>query len=203
MQNKGFLWVAGALAVVLVAGAVIYPQLADNYQGGLVNQLDEQSHRQEDGAASSADDAPVIAPDFTVYDADGGEVHLSDFAGQPVVLNFWATWCGPCKVELPGFQAVYDECGDEVAFLFINLTDGMRETVEGVGEFLAENGYTIPVYYDMAGDAAATYGAHSIPATALINADGEIVGAQIGMVDEDTLRDAVLSMLSLSTKSSD
>lgn len=196
MQNKGFLWVAGALAAVLVAGAVIYPQLADNYQDGLVDQLDAQSHMQADGAASAADDEPVIAPDFTVYDADGGEVHLSDFAGRPVVLNFWATWCGPCKAELPGFQAVYDECGDEVAFLFINLTDGARETVEGVGEFLAENNYTIPVYYDTAGDAANTYGARSIPATALINADGEIVGAQIGMVDEDALRDAVLSMLS-------
>ena len=197
MRNKGFWGVAAFLAVILVLGVVIYPKLVDNYGAELANNIEVV-----DGAAGSmepepADEEPIIAPDFTVFDADGNEVHLSDFAGQPVVLNFWATWCGPCKSELPGFDAVYQEYGGEVAFLMVNLTDGARETVDGVSAFIAENGYTFPVYYDTAMNAADAYGIRSIPATALINADGEVVGAQVGAVSEDSLRSAVLSMLSL------
>ncbi len=197
MRNKGFLGVAVFLAVILVLGVVIYPKLVDNYGGEIVNKIEVVDEAAGSMEPEPTDEEPVVAPDFTVYDADGNAVHLSDFAGQPVVLNFWATWCGPCKSELPGFDAVYQEYGGEVAFLMVNLTDGARETVEGVSAFIAQNGYTFPVYYDTAMDAADTYGIRSIPATALINADGEIVGAQVGAVIEDSLRSAVLSMLSL------
>ena len=196
MRNKGFLGVAAFLAAILVLGVVVYPKLVDNYSGELANNIEVVDEAAGSMETEPEDDEPVIAPDFTVFDADGNAVHLSDFAGQPVVLNFWATWCGPCKSELPGFDAVYQEYGGEVAFLMVNLTDGARETVDGVSGFVAENGYTFPVYYDTAMDAADTYGIRSIPATALINENGEIVGAQVGAVSEDSLRSAELSMLS-------
>ena len=82
----------------------------------------------------------MTAPDFTVYDLDGNPVSLSDYFGKPIVLNFWASWCGPCKMELPDFQETYDELGGDVQFLIVNLTDGSRETVETASAYLKEQG---------------------------------------------------------------
>lgn len=198
MKNKGILGLAAFLFFILILGVVVYPQLADKYSGGLQNSLevvDTPAASVEVEAPTEAD--PVLAPDFTVYDAAGNEVHLSDYAGKPIVLNFWATWCGPCKSELPAFENVWQEFGAEVEFLMVNMTDGVSETVDGVSKFVSNNGFTFPVYFDSAQNAAYTYGVTSIPATALINADGEIVAAQVGAVSEDGLRGAVLSMLSM------
>ena len=79
---------------------------------------------------------PQKAPDFTVFDLDGNEVHLQDFFGKPIVLNFWASWCGPCKMEMPDFNEKYQELGEEIQFLMINMTDGDRETVETAAAFI-------------------------------------------------------------------
>ncbi len=128
--------------------------------------------------------APVVnyAPDFEVLDKDGNPVKLSDFRGKPVVLNFWATWCPPCKAELPDFDEAAATYGDKVHFLMVNLTDGGRDTVDGVKAFVAENGYTFPVYFDTTYSAANAYRVYSIPTTYLINADGEIIGRKEGMM---------------------
>lgn len=126
-------------------------------------------------------------PDFTVLDGEGNEVKLSDYFGKPIVLNFWATWCGPCKAELPYFQNVYDTYGEDVHFLLVNLTDGSQETVDGVKKFLDDNGYDFPVYYDTELEAAMTYGASSIPQTFFIFADGTALGVYKGTISEEAL----------------
>ncbi len=135
------------------------------------------------------------APDFTVYDSSGKAVKLSDFAGKGVVLNFWATWCPPCKAELPDFQEQYNRCGDEVHFLFVNLTDGQYETVATVNGFMEAMGYTFPVYFDLDYDASDTYGVSAIPTTYFINARGKIVSQSRGMIDADALRRGIDSIL--------
>ena len=71
------------------------------------------------------------APDFTVLDANGKRIRLSDNFGKPIVINFWATWCPPCKRELPDFDKLCKEYGDKVVFMMVNLTDGRRDTVDG------------------------------------------------------------------------
>lgn len=138
---------------------------------------------------TEAEEEEVVAPDFTVLDADGNSVALADRLadGKPIVLNFWATWCGPCKSELPAFDKAAAEYADEITFMLINLTDGYQETVDGVKEFMEENGYTFPVYFDTEYSAAIPYGASSIPLTYFVTSDGIVVGGYMGAMSEETL----------------
>ena len=131
------------------------------------------------------------APDFTVYDREGNEVKLSDFLGKPVVLNFWASWCGPCKSEMPHFQQAWEQYGDEVAFLMVNLTDGQGETAETAYSYIDGCCYTFPVYCDTTSEAAYTYGIYSIPTTFFIHADGTAEGYISGAMDLETLEMAI------------
>lgn len=127
------------------------------------------------------------APDFTVTDGGGNTVSTADLSGKPVILNFWATWCPPCRSELPAFDKLYRQYGNEVSFMMIDLTDGYRETVEGVKKFISENGYTFPVYYDTEGSAAEAYNVSSIPFTVAVGRNGNIVGTHLGAMSEAAL----------------
>ncbi len=135
------------------------------------------------------------APDFEVLDHDGNTVKLSDFRGKPVVLNFWATWCPPCKAELSDFDEAATTYGDKVTFLMVNLTDGGRDTVSSVKAFVSANGYTFPVYFDTQYSAANAYRVSSIPTTYFINAAGEIVSHKVGMVSASELESGIKSLL--------
>lgn len=190
-STKTLLLVAG-LAVLLLAATLGYRALTAGYDAAPLQSATEPSAPQESPQSTEAPvSTPMPAPDFTVYTESGETVRLSDFLGRPVVINFWASWCGPCKSELPAFDAAYAAYGDRVEFLMINLTDGQRETVEGVREFMRQGGYTFPVYYDTAYDAATTYGTYSIPVTVLVNAEGNLVGGQVGPVSEAALMSAL------------
>ena len=159
-----------------------------------VMQTDEQksdvkAEVQEETTQTSEDTQELQqAPDFEVFDLAGNAVKLSDFQGKPVVVNFWASWCGPCKSEMPDFEEMYQQYGDEVHFLMVNMTDGSRETVEVASEFIAEQGYTFPVYYDTEYSAAITYGVTSIPATYFIDAQGNAVAYARSAINAETLQ---------------
>ena len=132
-----------------------------------------------------------LAPDFTVYDVDGNPHKLSDFRGKPVILNFWATWCGYCKMEMPDFNEKYQAYGEDVHFLMVNVTDGNQETVEKASAFVAEEGYSFPVYYDTTLEAAMSYPTSGLPVTFIIDAEGVVIAWQQGMMNAQTLQKGI------------
>lgn len=127
------------------------------------------------------EEAPIPAPDFVFETLEGEEIHFSDLVGKPLLLNIWATWCPPCREELPSFQKAYDKYAEEITFVFVSVDDGKEE----VEEFLTENGYTFPVYLDSGSNCLITYGISSIPVTVLVDAEGNILAGQIGALSED------------------
>ena len=170
-----------AFVALLISAYVIYERLGETVKP---NQLEGQEHEE-----SQADNPEKEkAYDFTVYDIEGNEVHLSDYLGTPIVLNFWASWCGPCQREMPDFQEKYLEWGNEIQFLMVNMTDGSRETVDIASAFIEEQEYTFPVFYDTEYDAANTYGVYSLPMTVLIDSEGYTAGYASGAIDGETLQ---------------
>ena len=136
------------------------------------------------------------APDFTVYDAQGNAHKLSDFRGKPVILNFWASWCGPCQMEMPDFEEKYLAYKEDIHFLMVNLTDGRQETVESASGFVAQSGYTFPVYFDTDLDAAYRYSVSSIPMTCFIEEDGSLLTYRRGVISGDALQNIIDTLLS-------
>ena len=137
------------------------------------------------------------APDFTIYDLEGNAHKLSDFRGKPVILNFWATWCGYCQVEMPDFDEKFKEYGNDVHFIMLNVTDGAQETVESASAFIQENGYSFPVYYDTDMDATGSYNTSGLPVTYFIDADGNFVAWQQGMMTAETLQVGIDMLLEM------
>lgn len=133
--------------------------------------------------------------DFTVKDSDGNDVNLADLLDKPIVVNFWATWCGPCREELPYFERAAAEYGDRVNFMMVNLTDGYSDTVRSVKRFIREYGFTFPVYFDTEESAAYAYGISAIPMTLFINSDGTIAEQYIGGLSERMLNGYIEALL--------
>jgi len=137
------------------------------------------------------DEEVAHAPDVRIFDREGNEVNLSRYFGKPLVLNFWASWCGPCQSEMPDFQAKYKELGNEVNFVMVNMTDGQRETVETASGFIDRNGFEFPVFYDTTGEAAYVYGAYSLPTTYFIDAGGHVIAQAVGAIDAEILQEGI------------
>ena len=186
---KLLIWVL-AFAVVIVGAYVLYNRLsADMEMGGIATVPQETAVAETVEDADSETEAQGSeAPDFTVYDLEGNAHKLSDFRGKPVLLNFWASWCGPCQMEMPDFQKFYESHGDKVNFIIVNLTDGQQETVESASAFITEQGYTFPVYYDTDIDAAMKYGVNAVPVSYFIDAEGYFVAWAQGALSADMLQ---------------
>ncbi len=202
-MKRNLTLILGAVALIALIGGsyILYNKLSKEYNNGSAFITNSTPPKETDHAPSTDDsNAPnTSAPtdtyndyyNFTVTDWEGNEVQLSDMKGKSVILNFWASWCPPCKAEMPDFEEAYKEHGEDIVFMMINLTDGYRETVEKAKNHIKKEGYTFPVYFDTKSDVAYSFNVSSIPATYLIDKNGNVVGSAAGMINKEALAEAV------------
>lgn len=187
MKNRVKWLILGGVAVLLVgliAGAtVLYQVLSKNYGGDNLMQNTQTPD-------PDTEENQYAAPDFTVLDEEGNEVKLSDFRGKPVVLNFWATWCYYCKVEMPDFDKAYEKYPD-VQFLMVNATDGVQETMAVAKEYIEQEGFRFDVFFDTELDAVSAYYVTGFPSTFFIDENGSLVTRSSGMLDYETLEKGI------------
>jgi len=206
MKNKKlFLVLVVGFVLLLVLAGILYKLLGSgNAPDSLVtlppqtdgtdgtDQSDGTNETNDTNETSGDETSDLhLAPDFTVLDIHGNQVKLSDLRGKPVVLNFWATWCGYCKVEMPDFDKLCKEYDGEVVFMMVNLTDGESETVASAKAYIEKEGYSFPIYFDTTGEAMNDYQAYSIPLTYFIGANGEAVAYASGALSEEGLRQGI------------
>ena len=143
----------------------------------------------------AASERPVIpAPDFTLVDQYGETHTLSDYAGKTVFLNFWATWCGPCKSEMPDIQKLYESYGEnseDLVVLAVANPGGQDVSQEEIEQFLEDNGYTFPVLMDTTGMTLAYYGISAFPTTFMIDVNGNVYGYVPGAMTASIMESVV------------
>ena len=152
-------------------------------------QAEEKTEEKEE-----EENGEMAAIDFTLYDQYGKEHSLSDYKGKTIFLNFWATWCPPCKAEMPDIQKLYESYGadGEVVILGVAAPNFGNETDEdGIKAFLKENGYTYPVLMDTTGELFMQYGISSYPTTFMIDKEGNVFGYVSGQLSEDMMKSII------------
>ena len=179
-----------------------------SFTGSSTSQTQEQTASQEQENAaeeekenqdSAARELPA-APDFTLTDQNGVCHTLSDYKGKVVLLNFWATWCGPCKMEMPDLQAVYEDYGknqEDVVILGVanpktpSRPQNSDVTTEEVAAFLQEGGYTYPTAMDETGQVFLQYGVSAFPTTFMITEEGKVYGYATGTLTRSTMENFI------------
>ena len=153
----------------------------------------EDTPQPEESPAESQ--RPVVpAPDFTLTDQHGNSHTLSDYKGKTVFLNFWATWCGPCKKEMPDVQALYEAYGEnqeDLVVLGVANPGGQDVSQEEVEQFLEDNGYTFPVVMDLTGEVLYNYSISAFPTTFMIDSNGNVYGYVPGALTGDIMESIV------------
>jgi cytochrome c biogenesis protein CcmG, thiol:disulfide interchange protein DsbE len=194
MKNKNIIiWIIGFI-IFFILVYLGYNELSSRYNENEKNNNKGINENITTGEEGNKEDTKAKAVDFTVYDEDGNEVKLSDYKGTPLVLNYWASWCGPCQSEMPLFKEANNKYGDNVKILMINMTDGQRETVESAKKYMVDNGYDMLTLYDTDLDFANKYNVASIPRTVFIDKDGFITMERFGIVNEEFL-DAMIERI--------
>ena len=186
MQKKYVRYIVlAAVFVLIMAGALIgYQALSERFAPGAADIEQSQELKK--------------ATDMELLDYDGNEVMLSAYFGKPIVVNLWATTCGPCRNELPAFEQAYKEYGDEVEFMMVDRINGVSETIDGVKQYVSDGGYTFPVYFDTYYENSGKGGIggiSSIPRTMFIDSEGNLRATHIGAVDYEQLSEYIEALL--------
>lgn len=199
----------GGIILILVGLFMVYMGVTNNTVGDTTTQEVENVEfvdsnvSEESDETDNVDDAELQdIVDFTLVDQNGVEHTLSEYKGKIVFLNFWATWCGPCRSEMPDIQELYEEYGEntgDVVFLGVAnpknaeniISQNQEGTVSEITEFLSENGYTYPTVMDLTGSVFYNYGIQSFPTTFMITEDGKVFGYISGALSKDMMLDII------------
>ena len=155
-----------------------------------------QSQDDENGGGSGADTV-----DFALTDQHGTQHSISDYRGKVIFLNFWATWCSPCRMEMPDIQELYQEyegMGEEAEVVFLSVATpgiGGEGTREEVIRFMEENGYTYPVLMDETGEVSAMFGISAYPTTYMIDREGKVYGYVSGTLSRENMESIIRQTL--------
>ena len=186
--------------LLMLGGVVLYRNLTAEPAAPAVSTVPVETpaaDAPEEGTEIISDDSDrEKAADFTMTDRTGAQVRLSDFFGKPIIINFWATWCGPCQMELPYFDEAFGKYQDQIQFLMVDLADGAYETREGCIAFALDRGYSFPLYFDEFGEGSEAYGISAIPYTLVIDADGRIVDSHLGSMSSADLQKLIDALIS-------
>ncbi|GAM12964.1 redoxin domain-containing protein [Mesobacillus selenatarsenatis] len=180
-----------ALAVVILVVNIWKPGSTESEKNTTTAPAGESVDTTEDipGAKLSSLREGAEAPDFELNTLDGNTIKLSDYRGKKVILNFWATWCPPCKAEMPHMQNFYEEYNDQgVEILAVNLTN-MDKGEDEVKKFVEEYGLTFTIPMDEDGNAGTTYQAFTIPTSYILDENGVITKKIVGPMDEKMMKE--------------
>ncbi len=177
-----------ALAALLLLGSILYRQA--------ISERGNPEKPASGEAAAALPEKPAIgypAPGFSLTGLDGGTYSLEALKGRPVVLNFWASWCGPCRDEAPLFAKLHDRYGEQLSILAVNLTAADSE--QEARKFARDFGFNFPVPLDSEGAVAAKYKIRPIPTTIFVDSRGMISDGVLGALDWELLRERALRLL--------
>ena len=167
----------------------------ENTASGTSDEADADTGTEESPQAEESAAETVPAPDFTLLDQYGNSHTLSDYKGKTVFLNFWATWCPPCRAEMPEIQEIYEEYGEnnsDVIILGIASPEvGQEGSAEDIAAFLSDNNYTYPVVMDTDGIMSYYYGISAYPTTFMIDKDGNVYGYVPGQITKDIMQSII------------
>lgn len=194
MKNKKILILVLGFIVFLGVSYGLYTYLGNSYKPNEIVKEDKGNQDDKNETVGASEKEKAI--DFEIYDYEGNKVTLKDFHGKPIIINVFASWCGPCKAEMPLFENIYKAYKNEdIMLLMINMTDGQRETQKSAEDFMKNEGYTMPIYFDKDLDFSMKYNVMGIPRTLFIDKDGNIIKDHTSMIDAITLNDYIAELL--------
>lgn len=180
----------------------------ENESGQSETDTDESGKTESQGSADDTERTLTPAPlsDLELTDQFGNPHSLADYKGKVIFLNFWATWCGPCRNEMPDIQKLYEEYsaqGGDAEVVILGIAGpgiGQEGSAEEIAGFMEENGYTYPVLMDTDGEMFTQYGISAFPTTFMIDKDGNVYGYVPGQMTEDIMRSIIDQTLGNSGK---
>lgn len=179
------------LLIILLAIGVVQRQAEEKQSAERLNEGSDVEFLPTDEGLAKGE----TAPDFELTTLDGETARLSDYKGKKVILNFWASWCPPCRAEMPDMQKYYEDQADEenVEILAVNLTTEDRG-MDKITAFIEEFNLTFPVPMDSEGDIGKLYQAVAIPTTYMIDTEGKVRNKIVGPMSEQMMEEFVGNM---------
>lgn len=184
--------------IILIISGLIMIINGSSSIGGRINSGNNKSEKNEslnNSITKEDNDGKVKATNFILKDQYGNEHNLSEYEGKVIFLNFWATWCPPCRGEMPDIEDIYNEYGkneDEVVIIGLASPNlGKEGSEEDIIKFLEENNYTFPVVLDLGGEMAYKYEISAFPTTFIIDKEGYISKYIPGAMSKSTMKDVI------------